>query len=1509
MINAQIDTYSRHSIGRRVQTSLRLLALIAVMCVLQVGVAVAQSDVVGWNAADFVWNDAVGPKVVQLEGTTEIRWVPQPFIFEPGQSVRYIDYVGGDDANPGTREQPWKHHPWDANAEGNSAASDGPQTYVFKRGVIYRGALVADDSGTETRPVRLTSDPAWGQGQAVIAGSEGITGGWRKVSAAEAQAAGFPQESNDKLWSVKLDGDYVPRAMWVLGANGQRTRVPIARWPNWKVEHEYNIFTQWFRVEKIDKGFPRTTIYAPKVLNDPDPKAFDGATVWMDHANTSGEFSIIGPFPARAAGYDPATGRLLIDITHPRRHPNPNAPFFLENMAKFLDEAGEWYFSANGADARTLYVRLPGDTDPNTATVEVARYQVILDIVGQRHINVSGLTLTGGNAVDLNSAARAGDWVRPDNYTQMATIRLNNDARHIRLHHLDIRDSAGSGIVHFITQENTTLLDLEIADSHFENIDNEAIHFSSKSAPIKNPSADLMDIRVLRNRISEIGQRCSSDQGGRGIDITGLSVGQIAGNVINRTGGQGINVVGSRMSTEVPLIRIQIDRNQVRDTLLQKQDFGGIEFWGVGPAYVYNNISINPVGLVAHRNVYHKNQAYYFDHGAKGYLFNNIGWSDKREDAYRGILGDYFFHEIRNRWNQAFHNSALNFRAGMTHSSTYGNQQHYLANLLINCRSGSSHWTLDTAAEIAFANNLYAGEYLTVYSRWKGESFQTIDQYRQHVAPMTNHLNKQYGWATDDMPIVDPTKHDFRLADNSAAIDRGVKVFVPWSLYGTVGEWHFRLHPKDPNTVLAYDVFPQTIHRDHGSFRAGSPVPENELTGSGFTAESYIPGILEDWVPGAITFDGTRRLALAQERLIRDIPYTVNNEQIVFPGKERKTVRMTDNNFLMEAVFRTEPGHTGGSIARKLDDLNGYALDIDANGRLAIRLRSAGAQVVASGGVPVNDGKWHHAIAEVDRRAGSITLYLDGKVVTTSQTGTMPAAPVSLDNDVDFIVGEGFVGALDYLRISRGTLADAQTTIAELMAWQFNGPAQHDFVGRPPTGARRDIGAVEHPTIGQQQAIRFTPPAPPTPALTEPQAGGEDAFKPGDDRTVKTFGWGAVSVPKQVAIGQELDVQVAFATETIDKPQVLRIDLHGYVGKTRVPGLSHASPIKVTPGVTSPYVAKLKVNPKEGLTAVTLVLYVSPDGSYDKKVLSTEIGIPLVAQKKPAKAAAPAEAPAANVEVPMQTKETEWSTARWPKSASVGQTVPIEITFKQGALTSDAKLRVDTHWYEGRKRNAGGPRSRLLTVKANDPQTITVNLTVPDKANITAVTYVVYVGPTGGWDDKTHVVELGMNVTKAQASDAPVKGDPAKNAPPEADAPKTDAAPRDPATPKGDQAPASAGELITKETPWGSFTLTSDPKVGQEAVVTITLKEGVVTAPTKLTVDMHWWKGKTRSGSLGRFGQRTIQPGQTGPFVFKKVIPQKDGIASIAAVISLSPDGSWSAKTHSIEIGTRVPAE
>ena len=100
--------------------------------------------------------------------------------------------------------------------------------------------------------------------------------------------------------------------------------------------------------------------------------------------------------------------------------------------------------------------------------------------------------------------------------------------------------------------------------------------------------------------------------------------------------------------------------------------------------------------------------------------------------------------------------------------------------------------------------------------------------------------------------------------------------------------------------------------------------------------------------------------------------------------------------------------------------------------------------------VNVNDGQWHHLIAEADRHTGTFRIYLDGRL---DSSGTGLGVDVSLASDANLYVGgtpqgQNLDGAIEFLRIARGTLAAARTTIEELYAWQFHGPFLHDFTGR-----------------------------------------------------------------------------------------------------------------------------------------------------------------------------------------------------------------------------------------------------------------------------------------------------------------------------------------------------------------------------------------------------------------------------------------------------------------------------
>jgi len=249
--------------------------------------------------------------------------------------------------------------------------------------------------------------------------------------------------------------------------------------------------------------------------------------------------------------------------------------------------------------------------------------------------------------------------------------------------------------------------------------------------------------------------------------------------------------------------------------------------------------------------------------------------------------------------------------------------------------------------------------------------------------------------------------------------------------------------------------------------------PMYPLKGVNVVAADYVQGPLEDWIPGALHFAAAKKqyAMLAHADLVK--PFSFQDlrlsrheggqpERFTIEGEALKNPQVYTANMLIEVCFKTTPGHTGGVLMEKVKN-SGYSLTIGPAGQLSFNVKGAGAAAAVASQARVNDGQWHHAIVEADRQTETLTVYVDGRKDASARgvDGT-----VSLGNDGDVFVGGApdgrhLDGALDFLRIAHGTLADADTTIEELYAWEFDGPFLRDFAGRKPAGTRRDAGAIE----------------------------------------------------------------------------------------------------------------------------------------------------------------------------------------------------------------------------------------------------------------------------------------------------------------------------------------------------------------------------------------------------------------------------------------------------------------
>ncbi len=168
------------------------------------------------------------------------------------------------------------------------------------------------------------------------------------------------------------------------------------------------------------------------------------------------------------------------------------------------------------------------------------------------------------------------------------------------------------------------------------------------------------------------------------------------------------------------------------------------------------------------------------------------------------------------------------------------------------------------------------------------------------------------------------------------------------------------------------------------------------------------------------------------------------------------------SNFLIEAFFKTARRQREAVLIQKIDRA-GYVLGINKDGGVTLAATSGGATAWLDSRKAVNDGQWHHVIVEADRKAKTFAIYIDGK---HDASGDGIGPEVSLANEAALYVGGApnghyLNGAIDFMRIARGTLADSKTTIEELYAWELDGPFLSDFTGhrRGPDGGY--AGAID----------------------------------------------------------------------------------------------------------------------------------------------------------------------------------------------------------------------------------------------------------------------------------------------------------------------------------------------------------------------------------------------------------------------------------------------------------------
>ena len=448
-----------------------------------------------------------------------ILWMPVVAGAATCSNPTYVDYVGGHDtatgANPTTDDSTGAltHSPGDATCTSSAGVgckcTPAAGTVInFKGGVRYRGAIVLNASGSAGNEIVYQTGPSWGTGNGIIDSADSLAVSWTQCSSA-GDCWGNANYAN--IWYTSIPSGMTIYHTILQTIAGVVNRVYVAEQPitidpqDWGHVSEYNPLpcqadiTNGCSDTGDTKHITTTEIKDPDILTSASSTYYDGVyvAVWR-YPNVVDVRAI--------TSYTPATHTITFSALG--NHPyyvasNQTNRYAVLNHPANIGRAGS--FAIDTTNNR-LYIWTVDSSDPNSATLELSKRVYGINGTRKDYITIKNLEFYGtyGNPAEWDYGGAI--YICGSNYITIDTVDVHHTTSWTGFNSIDLRICTAVSD-HNIVQNSIVRDTLGIR----------GVNLSGTNGSVKNNIFSRVD--------------------GTNIYFSGMTVGEISGNVVSETFG------------------------------------------------------------------------------------------------------------------------------------------------------------------------------------------------------------------------------------------------------------------------------------------------------------------------------------------------------------------------------------------------------------------------------------------------------------------------------------------------------------------------------------------------------------------------------------------------------------------------------------------------------------------------------------------------------------------------------------------------------------------------------------------------------------------------------------------------------------------------------------------------------------------------------------------------------------------------------------------------------------